>query len=129
MSPLFIQVVTRNKQIEHRRISPGAKTWQSDVEISHWIIEKEFYNTVQAKSDIDMTGKLRAYQWGFNVFRKNQYKGNRTPLETLLEEDNPTCATLPKEIMDFPACILNQKLNAFIRGGYHVGLPTRLIYP
>jgi transposase len=124
VSPLFIQVVTRDGQTEHRRIPPGAKTWQSDVETSHWIIEKEFYNTIRANSDANMITKLRAYQWGFNVLRKNQYKGNRTPLEILQEEGNPTYATLPKEIMDFPTCILDQKFDAFIRGGYHVGLPT-----
>ena len=125
LSPLFIQVVTRDDKVEHRRIPPGAKTWQSDVETSHWIIEKEFYNTIKAVSDTNMITKLRAYQWGFNVLRKNRYKGERTPLEILREEDNPIYATLPKEIMDFPTCILDEKFDAFIRGGYHVGLPTR----
>ena len=33
-------------------------------------------------------------------------------------------ATLPKEIMDFPSCILDKKFNRFIKGGYHVGLVT-----
>ena len=67
---LFIQVVTRNGQTEHRRIPPGAKTWQSDVETSHWIIEREFYDTVAVSSDSNMVTKLRAYQWGFNMMRK-----------------------------------------------------------
>ena len=123
-SSLFIQVVTRNKQTEHRRIPPGAKTWQSDVETSHWIIEREFYDVAKAKSDTNMIGKLRAYQWGFNVLRKNQYKYNRTPLEILRQEEDKSYATLSKEIMDFPTCILDEKFDAFIRGGYHVGLPT-----
>ena len=130
LSPLFIQVVTKDNKVEHRRIPPGAKTWQSDVETSHWIIEKEFYNAVKAVSDTNMIAKLRAYQWGFNVLRKNHYKGDRTPLEILREEDNQSYATLPKEIMDFPTCILDEKFDAFIRGGYHVGLPTRYsIFP
>jgi len=124
LSPLFIQVVTKDGKVEHRRIPPGAKTWQSDVETSHWIIEKEFYNTTKAVSDTNMITKLKAYQWGFNVLRKNHYKGDRTPLEILREEDNQIYATLPKEIMDFPACILDEKFDAFIKGGYHVGLPT-----
>ena len=122
---MFIQVVTRNKKTEHRRIPPGAKTWQSDVETSHWIIEREFYDAVKARSDTNMILKLRAYQWGFNVLRKNRYKHNRTPLEILREEENQNYATLSKEIMDFPTCILDEKFDAFIRGGYHVGLPTR----
>ena len=123
---LFIQVVTRNKETGHRRIPPGAKTWQSDVETSHWIIEREFYDVVKAKSDTNMILKLRAYQWGFNVLRKNRYKHNRTPLEILREEENQNYATLSKEIMDFPTCILDEKFDAFIRGGYHVALPTKI---
>jgi hypothetical protein len=123
-SSLFIQVVERNKQTEHRRIPPGAKTWQSDVESSHWMIEREFYDVVKAKSDINLILKIRAYQWGFNVLRKNSYKYNRTPLEILRVEDDKNYATLPKEMMDFPTCILDNKFDAFIKGGYHVGLPT-----
>jgi hypothetical protein len=68
---LFIRVVTRNDQTEHLRIPPGAKTRQSDVESSYRIIEREFYDTVKAHSDANMIIKLRAYQWGFNVMRKN----------------------------------------------------------
>jgi len=127
-SSLFIQVVERNEQTEYRRIPPGAKTWQSDVETSHWIIEREFYNAVKAKSDSNMILKLRAYQWGFNVLRKNSYKHNRTPLEILREEEDKNYATLSKEIMDFPTCILDEKFDTFIRGGYHVGLPTTFVY-
>jgi hypothetical protein len=26
--------------------------------------------------------------------------------------------------LDFPTCILDEKLNPFIKGGYHVALPT-----
>lgn len=125
-TPLFIQVVTRNKVTEHRRIPPGAKTWQSDVETSHWIIiEREFYDVIKTKSPQNFMNKLRAYQWGFNVMRKNSYKGNRTPYEILKEEDDMKYATLPKTILDFPTCILDEKFDAFIKGGYHVALPTK----
>ena len=121
---LFIQVVTRNGQTEHRRIPPGAKTFQSDVESSHNIIEREFYDVVQAKSERNLIDKLRAYQWGFNALRKNGYRGNKTPLEILREKPYPGYATLPKEILDFPTCILDEKLPAFLKGGHHVALPT-----
>jgi len=124
-SPLFIQVVTRNNKTRHLRIPPKAKTWQSDVESSHRIIEREFYDVVRANSDQNMVMKLRAYQWGFNVMRKNSYKGYKTPWEIICEEDDPEYATLSKSVMDFPACILDEKFNAFIRGGHHVGLPTK----
>jgi len=121
---LFVQVVTRNQQTEHRRIPPGAKTWQSDVETSHWIIEREFYDTVKVNSDHNFIDKLRAYQWGFNVMRKNGYKGNKTPYEIIKEEDDMKYATLSKTVLDFPTCILDEKFDTFIRGGYHVCLPT-----
>lgn len=124
-TPLFVQVVTRNKLTEHRRIPPGAKTWQSDVETSHWIIEREFYDIVKVQSDRNFMDKLRAYQWGFNVMRKNSYKGNKTPYEIIKEEEEMKYATLSKSILDFPTCILDEKFDTFIRGGYHVCLPTR----
>ena len=127
-TPLFIQVVTRNNKTEHRRIPPGAKTWQSDVETSHWIIEREFYDVVTVRSDKNLIHKLRAYQWGFNVMRKNSYRGNKTPYEIIQEEEEMNYATLPKEVLDFPACILDEKFNAFIKGGYHVSLPTRAYF-
>jgi len=124
---LFVQVVTRNGQTEHRRIPPGAKTWQSDVETSHWIIEREFYDAVKVNSDHNFIDKLRAYQWGFNVMRKNGYKGNKTPYEIIREEDEMKYATLLKTVLDFPTCILDEKFDTFIKGGYHVSLPTKLI--
>ena len=123
-SPLFIQVVTRNDRTEHRRIPPGAKTWQSDVETSHWIIEREFYDAVKIRSKAHFISQLRAYQWGFNMMRKNGYRGNKTPYEIIQESDGSNYATLSKTISDFPVCILDEKFDAFIRGGYHVGLPT-----
>jgi len=123
-SSLFVQVVTRNQQTKHRRIPPGAKTWQSDVETSHWIVEREFYDTVKVNSDHNFIDKLRAYQWGFNVIRKNGYRGNKTPYEIIREEDDMKYATLSKTVLDFPTCILDEKFDAFIKGGYHVCLPT-----
>ena len=58
--------------------------------------------------------------------RKNSYKGNRTPYEIIKEEEDMKYATLPKTILDFPTCILDEKFDAFIRGGYHVSLPTKV---
>jgi transposase len=121
---LFKQVVRRNGITRHKTIPPGAKTWQSEVETSHWIIEKEFYDYTKAPNIGNLMKKFRAYQWGFNTLRKNGYRGNITPLESLRNEHNKNYATLPKEIMDFPSCILDKKFNQFIKGGYHVGLVT-----
>ncbi len=121
---LFKQIVRRNGITKHKTIPPGAKTWQSEVETSHWIIEKELYDFIQVPNIGNLTKKLRAYQWGFNTLRKNGYRGNITPLEALRNEENANYAKLPKEIMDFPSCILDKKFNQFIKGGYHVGLVT-----
>jgi hypothetical protein len=57
--------------------------------------------------------------------RKNSYKGNKTPFEIIKEEENIKYATLSKSILDFPTCILDEKLNPFIKGGYYLALPTR----
>ena len=121
---LFKQVVRRNGITRHKTIPPGAKTWQSEVETSHWIIEKELYDYIEAPNIGNLMKKFRAYQWGFNTLRKNGYRGNITPLESLRSEHNKNYAKLPKEIMDFPSCILDKKFNQFIKGGYHVGLVT-----
>ncbi len=61
---------------------------------------------------------------GFNVMRKNSYNSCRIHNEILKSEHNETYATLFKEILDFPTCIFDEKFNAFIKGGYHVGLST-----
>jgi len=125
---IFKQVIHRNGITKHQTIPPGAKTWQSDVETSHWIIEKEFYDYVNAPNIGNLIKKYRAYQWGFNTMRKNGYRGNITPLEALRKEHNQNYAKLSKEILDFPSCILDKKFNQFIKGGYHVGLVTTKMY-
>ena len=122
---IFKQIVTRNNYTVHKTIPPGAKTYQSDVETSHWIIEKEFYDYVKAPNSTNLLKQFRAYQWGFNTIRKNGYKGNKTPLELLRQEDNENYAKISQEIMDFPSCILDKKFNQFVKSGYHVGLVTR----
>jgi len=121
---LFKQVVRRNGITKHKTIPPGAKTWQSEVETSHWIIEKEFYDYMKFPNIGNLIKQFRAYQWGFNTLRKNGYRGNITPLESLRSEANTNYAKLPREIFDFPSCILDKKYNQFMKGGHHVGLVT-----
>jgi len=58
------------------------------------------------------------------TLRKNGYRGNITPLESLRSEHNKNYAKLSKEICDFPSCILDKKFNQFMKDGYHVGLVT-----
>ena len=67
---------------EHRTIPPGAKTWQSDVETSHRLIEDEFYACQYFYTRWDFRKKAAAYQSWFNLDRTNTYK-NGSPAELL----------------------------------------------
>ena len=49
--------------------------------------------------------------------RKNGYRGNITPLASLRKEHNKNYAKLPKDILDFPSCVLDKKYNQFMKGG------------
>ena len=82
------------------------------VETSHWIIEKEFYDYINAPNIGNLMKKFRAYQWGFNTLRKNGYRANITPLESLRNEHNKNYATLSKEIIDFsPAFLIKSSIS------------------
>jgi hypothetical protein len=61
----------------------------------------------------NLVKQLRAYQWGFNTLRKNGYRGNITPLESLRNEHNKNYAMIPKEIMDFPSSIFEKSSISF----------------
>ena len=60
----------------HITIPPGAKTWQSDVETSHRLIEDEFYACEYFYTRLDFMKKTFVYQKYFNFERNNRYKGN-----------------------------------------------------
>lgn len=68
----------------HYAIPPGAKTYQSDVETSHRLIEDEFYSRERFFSRDDFFEKTAEYQRFFNEDRLNRYKGN-APLEIFKE--------------------------------------------
>lgn len=85
---IFTEVVTRLMQAEHRLIPPGAKTWQSDVETSHRLIEDELYACERFTTKRDFYRKAAEYQRYFNLERYNSYKQG-TP-QQILEELDPT---------------------------------------
>ena len=66
----------------HRTIPPGAKTWQSDVETSHRLIEDEFYAFEEFPTRFQFFRKAAAYQRWFNCERNNSYKPG-TPWEIM----------------------------------------------
>lgn len=87
---------------KHRTIPPGAKTWQSDVETSHRLIEDEFYACEYFYARWDFRKKAAAYQCWFNHQRNNSYKGG-SPVHLLkqLEPDlDPGVLTFKPIIVD-----------------------------
>jgi transposase len=113
----------------HRRIPPGAKTWQSDVETSHRIIEPEFYCIERFDSHAEVLGKAFTYQLYFNHQRANSYKGYRSPVQLLKElapEIAPEALSLPPLVMDtLYQHLISQPRRLKLQPGYDV--PSRVI--
>lgn len=80
----FTRAIVHLLHARHVLIPPGAKTWQSDVETSHRLIEDEFYACEEFSTRFDFMRKASAYQRYFNGERYNSYKEG-TPLELLKE--------------------------------------------
>ena len=117
---LFTDLI-QQRGIEHKRIPPGATTYQSDVERAHGLIEYEFYDTIKTTNRANLCRKLQTYQWLFNTQRHNSYKESKTPLQ-IATEHTPT-ENLDPQLFNFPVLILDSLLSIFIKGGYHVPLP------
>ena len=71
---------------KYYHIPAGAKTWQSDVETSHRLIEDEFYTYKIFNTRKDFFNKANQYQNKFNLRRKNSYKENQTPAQILSDD-------------------------------------------
>ena len=79
---LFTKELIEKRKIEHGLIPPGAKTWQSDVETSHRIIEDEFYSQETFSGKKSFLEKSYSYLKRFNYDRFNRYKKG-TPLQNM----------------------------------------------
>ncbi len=79
---VFTKTITEQLHAHHVLIPPGAKTWQSDVETSHRLIEDEFYAREEFTSYFDFLCKAAQYQEYFNTQRYNRYKEG-SPLDIL----------------------------------------------
>ena len=79
---LFTQVIELSFCSSHKTIPVGAKTYQSDVESSHRLIEDEFYACRSFASAQDFFKKAHQYQKHFNFTRFNTYK-NASPVQLL----------------------------------------------
>lgn len=69
--------------VKHIFIPPRYPNANADVEASHKLIEKEFYQLEGIKSKKDLLQKAYTYQVYFNLMRKNSYKGWKTPRDIL----------------------------------------------
>jgi hypothetical protein len=70
----FTKIIEGVCKMIHRLIPPGAKTWQSDVETSHRLIEDEFYSYETFVSKSNFFDKAYNYVKHFNCSRVNKYK-------------------------------------------------------
>ena len=68
----FETVVTQIHKGSYRTIPPRHCTWQSDVEISHRLIEDEFYACESFQNQAQFYATAFSYQLFFNNFRKNR---------------------------------------------------------
>lgn len=109
---------------EHKTIPPGAKTYQSDVESFHRLIEDEFYKIESVNSRLEFFKKAATYIVWFNWARRNHYKGD-TPT-AIWKGDPSTIAPWlsPPPNLQYIFPILLDKITPYIlkQGGYHVPL-------
>lgn len=86
----------------HKRIPIGAKTYQSDVEASHRLIEDEFYAIDEFGSVSEFLRKAHNYVAWFNMKRYNTYKKG-TPLALWQQYDahiDPGVCTFEPVLLD-----------------------------
>jgi len=105
---LFTKELIEKRKIEHGLIPPGAKTWQSDVETSHRLIEDEFYSQETFSGKKSFLEKSYNYLKQFNYNRFNSYK-NGTPLQIMKTADSK----LNSEILNFRPVITDHLLRDY----------------
>jgi transposase len=92
----------------HRKIPVGAKTWQSDVETSHRLIEDEFYAVKSFSSCKQFLQAAQHYVEWFNCGRHNRNKDG-TPLEIWRKYDKD----IPIGICKFKPVILDNYFDKY----------------
>ena len=68
---------------KHNAIPLGAKTWQSDVETAHRLIEDEHFATNVFYSKKDYRQQSKSYLQWFNKARINKHKEGRSPWQII----------------------------------------------
>ena len=102
-SSVFNHLTEKVFGMSHHRIPPGRSTYNSDVETSHWRIEKDFYELEDFSNTDSLNIKACQYLLYFNLLRKNRAKFNKTSYE-IVNEDHPgsniTISTFNPLILD-----------------------------
>jgi hypothetical protein len=75
--------------VNHMYVPPGYPNANADVESSHRLIEDEFYKVERVKRKREFLDKAYTYQTYFNLYRKNSYKGWKTPKDIIQEYNIP----------------------------------------
>jgi hypothetical protein len=97
----FTKIIEKNWKMVHRLIPPGAKTWQSDVETAHRLIEDELYAYETFNSKSEFFKKSAQYIDWFNTGRNNSYKGG-SPKQIIQEID----AAIDMKVLHFSPVLL-----------------------
>jgi len=67
----------------YKRIPPGAKNHQSDVERANGLIEYELLEIERWKTKSELVGLSTAWEYYFNRLRPNSYQKNKTPYQRM----------------------------------------------
>jgi len=107
---------------KYYHIPAGAKTWQSDVETSHRLIEDEFYAYQIFNTRKEFFSKANKYQNKFNLRRKNSYKEYQTPADILSEDIIHGMISLKDEdllyvedLYDFKPIVVDELTHKFLK--------------
>ena len=120
------QQIVQHMHSESIQIPVGRKTYNSDVEAAHRLIEDEFYDMEDYQNVRDLLNKAFTYCIYFNYHRKFRYKYMKTPIE-ILTESNPTIID-SHLIGIFPPIITDNHLRYITKSGYHVPRSDRNNY-
>lgn len=82
----FRHMVEDGFKAKHKRIFPGHKNAQADVETVHNLIEDEFFDIESFLDRNNFFDKVTTYQHYFNFARKNGSRGYKSPLDLMQEK-------------------------------------------
>lgn len=105
---LFTKVIELSFGCSHKTIPVGAKTYQSDVESSHRLIEDEFYACRYFSGAQDFLQKAHRYQNYFNFKRFNTYKKG-SPVQLLQQ----AASHIDPAVLDFKPVLVDKFFNLY----------------